>query len=173
IALRDQFIEGIRELRKLIREKPQSTLFDVREEAMMWVVEDRPHGANVARSRNIMSTSSEETSERTTTPVSAAQNDIAVALQEVVKIITQQGKAIGELTNAVCELTVQKVSSSGSQSVKPKVQPRYTDNGQPICLRCERVGHVARQCPAPRSSKSQSTANSSSGVQGNGVPLLL
>lgn len=178
IALRDQFIEGIRdasmrrELLKLIREKPQSTLFDVHEEAMMWVVEDRPRGANVARSRNIMSTSSEETSERTT-PASAAQNDIAVALQEVVKIITQQGKAIGELTNAVRELTVRKVSSSGGQSVKPKVQPRYTDNGQPICLRCEGVGHVARQCPVPRSSKSQSTANSSSGVQGNGVPPLL
>lgn len=178
ITLRDQFIEGIRdaslrrELRKLIREKPQSTLFDVREEAMMWVVEDRPRGANVARSRNIMSRSSEETSECTTS-VSAAQNDIAVALQEVVKIITQQGKAIGELTNAVRELTVQKVSSGGSQSVKPKVQPRYTENGQPICLRCEGVGHVARQCPVPRSSKSQSTANSSSGVQGNGVPPLL
>ncbi len=53
LALRDQFIEGIRdmtlcrELHKLVREKPQFTLFDVREEAMMWVVEDRPRGANV------------------------------------------------------------------------------------------------------------------------------
>ncbi len=53
LALRDQFIEVIRdmtlrrELHKLVREKPQSTLFDVREEAMMWVVEDRPRGANL------------------------------------------------------------------------------------------------------------------------------
>ncbi len=69
LALRDQFLEGIRdttlrrELRKLVREKPQSTLFDVREEAMMWFVEDRPRGVNVARTRNIMSTCSGEMSE--------------------------------------------------------------------------------------------------------------
>ncbi len=178
LALRDQFIEGIRdttlrrELRKLVREKPQSTLFDVREEAMMWFVEDRPRGANVARTRNIMSTCSGEMSEHSN-PVSSAQSDITVALQEVVKIITQQGKAIGELTNAVRELTVQKAHSSGSQNGKPKVKPKYTDDGQPICLRCEGVGHVARQCHAPRSSKSQSTATTGSAEQGNGAPPLL
>lgn len=178
LALRDQFIEGIRdatlrrELRKLVREKPQSTLFDVREEAMMWVVEDRPRGANVARSRNIVSTCSGEMSEHLN-PASAAQSDMASALQEVVKVITQQGKAIGELTNAVRELAVQKGGPSGSQSGKPKFKPRYTDDGQPICLRCEGVGHVARQCLVPRSSKDQSTATTSSALQGNGVPPLL
>ncbi len=81
LALRDQFIEGIRdttlhrELHKLVREKSQSTLFDVREEAMMWVVEDRPCGANVARTLNIVSTCSEEMSEHSN-PVSSAQSDI-------------------------------------------------------------------------------------------------
>lgn len=178
LALRDQFIEGIRdttlrrELRKLVRERPHSTLFDVREEAMMWVVEDRPRGANVARTRNIVSTCSGEMSEHSNS-VSSAQSDITAALQEVVKIITQQGKAIGELTNAVRELTVQKAHSSGSQTGKPKVKPKYTDDGQPICLRCDGVGHVARQCPVPRSSKSQSSANTGSVEQGNGVPPLL
>ncbi len=97
-----------------------------------------------------------------------------MALQEVVKIITQQGKAIGELTNAVCELTVQKAHSSGSQNGKPKVKPKYTDDAQSICLRCEGGGgHVARQCPAPRSSKSQSTATTGSAEQGNGASPLL
>lgn len=177
LALRDQFIEGIRdatlrrELRKLVREKPQSTLFNVREEAMMWVMEDRPRGANVARSRHIVSTCSEGMSEPSN-PVSTAQSDVVVALQEVVKIITQQGKAIGELTNAVRGLTVQKVSSSGNQIGNPKVKPKYTEDGQPICLRCEGVGHIARQCPVPRSFKGQPTATTSSAVQGNGVPPL-
>ncbi|XP_051566802.1 uncharacterized protein LOC127448373 isoform X2 [Myxocyprinus asiaticus] len=59
VTLRDQFIEGVRDttlrrdLCKLVREKPQSTLFDVHEEAMMWVVEGRPRGSNVSRNRNI------------------------------------------------------------------------------------------------------------------------
>lgn len=177
-TLRDQFIEGMRdaalrrELRKLVREKPQSTLFEVREEAMMWVMEDRPRGSNVARNRNIVSTYSVEMPEQSS-PVSGAQSDVAVALQEVVKIITQQGKAIGELTNAVRELTVQKLSSGGSQGGKPKVKPKYTDDGQPICFRCDGVGHVARQCPVSRSYKSQSTANTGPAVQGNGAPPLL
>ncbi|XP_056303592.1 uncharacterized protein LOC130215772 [Danio aesculapii] len=121
LTLRDQFVEGIRdshlrrELRKLVREKPQSTLFEVRKEALMWVSEDRPRGASVARSHNIVSTCSEVP--ECSTSGGAVQTDIAVALQEVVKIITQQGKAIGELTNAVRELTVQKASSSFQEPV--------------------------------------------------------
>lgn len=55
LALRDQFIEGVRdstlrrELRKLFRERPHATLFEVREEALMWFSEERPCAANVAR----------------------------------------------------------------------------------------------------------------------------
>lgn len=178
LTLRDQYIEGVRELslrrelRRLVREKPQSTLFEVREEAMMWVVEDRPHGANVARSRPIVSACSGEMSERSTS-VSEAQGDIAAALQEVVKIITQQGKAIGELTSAVRELTIPKAVPSGNQGGRPKAKPKYTDDGQPVCFKCEGVGHIARQCPISRSSKSQPTAITGSAVQGNGVPPLL
>ncbi len=82
LALRDQFIEVIRdmtlrrELHKLVREKPQSTLFDVREEAMMWVVEDRPRGANLARTlgRHVLGRC-----QKIKKPVSSAQSDIAVA----------------------------------------------------------------------------------------------
>ena len=54
LALRDQFIEGVRDLalrrdlRRLIREKPDCSLFDVREEAIMWALEDRPRSANIA-----------------------------------------------------------------------------------------------------------------------------
>lgn len=176
LTLRDQFIEGVRdatlrrELRKLVRDKPQSSLFDVREEAMMWVVEDRPRGPNVARARSMANTGSREMSEQSN-PVSTAQSDMAVALQEVVKIISQQGKAIGELTNAVRELTIQKASSYSSQSGKPKFKPKYTEDGQPICLRCDGVGHIARQCTLPRNSKDHS-ATTGSTVQGNGVPPL-
>ncbi len=71
---------------------------------------------------------------------------------------------------------VQKAHSSGSQNGMHKVKPKYTDDAQSICLRCEGGGgggHVARQCPAPRSSKSQSTATTGSAEQGNGASPLL
>lgn len=54
LALRDQFIEGVRdstlrrELRRFVRERPHCTLFDIHDEAMMWCMEDKPHSANVA-----------------------------------------------------------------------------------------------------------------------------
>lgn len=46
VTIRDQFIEGLRdaalrrELRKLVRDKPLSTLIEVRNEALMWSLED-------------------------------------------------------------------------------------------------------------------------------------
>lgn len=177
LTLRDQFIEGVRdstmrrELRKLVRDKPQSSLFDVREEAMMWIVEDRPHGPNVARARSMANSGSGEMSERSNL-ASSAQTDMSVALQEVVKMISQQGKAIGELTNAVRDLTMQKGGSYCNQSGKPKFKPKYTEDGQPICLRCEGVGHIARQCTSSHNSKDQSVSTTGARAQGNGVPPL-
>lgn len=99
-----------RELRRLVREKPDCNLIDVREEALMWTLEDCPHSTNAARNRNLVSSSTEEVEEKTKT-------DLTVTLQEVVKIIAQQGKAIGELTNAVRELTMQQTApESGTPS---------------------------------------------------------
>ncbi|KAI7807583.1 rap guanine nucleotide exchange factor 6-like [Triplophysa rosa] len=175
LNLRDQFIEGVRdgalrrELRKMVREKPQSTLFGVREEAMLWVAEDQPRASNVARNRGIVSSGSEMSEQ--SNPANAEQSDVAVTLQEVVQMIAQQGKAIGELTNAVRELAVQK-SSSNNQGGKPKFKPKYTDDGQPICLKCEGVGHIARQCNITHNSRGQSTTATGPAVQGNGVPPL-
>lgn len=179
LALRDQFIEGVRdsalrrELRRLIREKPRSSLFDVREEAIMWALEDRPRSSNVARSRNLVGASPTDVTEQANL-ITDSPTDLRPTLQEVVKIIAQQGKAISELTNAVRELTTQNLSSGGgSKSSRPKVQPKYTSDGQPICLRCEGVGHIARHCTAPRRPESKPNVTPSPATQGNGIPPLL
>lgn len=177
LAMRDQFIEGVRdsalrrELRRLIREKPQSSLFDVREEAIMWSLEDRPRSSNVARNRNLVGESPGH-SVSVNSP-SKSESDLAVTLQEVVKIIAQQGKAIGELTNAVRELNIQKARPHGANiNNQPKVIPRYTEDGQPICLRCEGVGHMARQCPTRRA-QMQPSVTPNSAAQENETPRLL
>lgn len=179
LALRDQFIEGVRdsalrrELRKLVREKPGSSLFDIREEAIMWALEDRPRSSNMARSRNLVGASPDEVTEQVNM-ITDSPSDLRLTLEEVVKIIAQQGKAIGELTNAVCELTTQKLSSGGSsKGSRPKVQPRYTNEGQPICLRCEGVGHIARHCTTPRKPGSTPNVTPSPAEQGNESPPLL
>lgn len=178
LAIRDQFIEGVRdpalrrELRRIIREKPQTSLFEIREEAIMWSLEDRPRGSNVARNRNLVGESPDRHTDNVQIP-SNPESELASTLQEVVKIIAQQGKAIGELTNAVRELTTQKAKPNAANlSYKPKVTPRYTEDGQPICLRCEGVGHMARQCPARRP-PSQSNTQPASAAQGNEGPRLL
>lgn len=177
LALRDQFIEGVRdptlrrELRRLTREKPESSLLDVREEALMWTMEDRPRSANVARNRNIVTDRPDENLEKT----DSAKNDmsdLALTLQEVMKVIAQQGKAIGELTNAVRELTVRPAGPEDSRGVRTKPKPRYATDGQPICLRCEGVGHMARNCNATRNPRSPSADAPSLAVQGNGNPPL-
>lgn len=179
LALRDQFIEGVRdsalrrELRRLVREKPGSSLFDVREEAIMWALEDRPRSSNMARSRNLVGASPNEVTEQTSLTTDSP-TDLRLTLQEVVKIIAHQGKAIGELTNAVRELTTQNLSSGGgSKSSRPRVQPRYTSDGQPICLRCEGVGHIARHCTTPREPGGTAKVTPSPAVQGNESPPLL
>lgn len=82
---------------------------------------------------------------------------------------------MAKLTNAVCELTMQNANSEGGRKGgRPKTQPKYTSDGQPICLRCEGVGHMSRRCTAPRKpGGSQSPATPSPAVQGNRVPPLL
>lgn len=176
-AIRDQFIEGVRdptlrrELRRLVREKPQCNLFEVREEAIMWSLEDRPRSFTVARSRNLVSNSPDHNLLNADSP-SNMPTDLATILQEVVKIVAQQVKAIGELTSAVRELNNQQVQTNWTKPVtKPRVTPRYTEDGQPICLRCQGVGHMARQCNARRPYGQSSTAPVTA-VPGNEGPRL-
>lgn len=175
LALRDQFIEGVRdsalrrELRKVVRERPHATLFEVREEALLWCSEERPRPTNVARNRNLVSVEESVEHSRMTATV---PNDLTVALQEVIKVITQQGKAIGELTNAVRDLTIQRSDPTCEKPSKPKFKPKYTRDGQPICLRCEGVGHIARQCTGQRVQENPVPATPESPVPGNCAPPL-
>lgn len=174
-TLRDQFIEGVRdsglrrELRRLVREKPSSTLIDVREEAILWTLEDRPRSSSVAKSRQL--TSCDVDGQPAKASPTNAEADLATTLTEVVKLIAQQGKAISELTGAIRGLTLQNTNPGGAwRGGRPRNKPRYTEDGQPICLRCEGIGHMAKQCTVmPRTGEQTVTT---SAAPGNETPPL-
>lgn len=58
--VRNQFLEGVidpalkRELWKLVRKRPQSPLFDVREEAITYSLDDQPCNTKVVKSRKVL-----------------------------------------------------------------------------------------------------------------------
>ena len=162
MAVRDQFIEGVqdsslrRELRKMVREKPQSTLLNVREEAIAWSLEEKPSNTKVAKSRQVVCDSirgegqcSGNTSQKPTT------------LEDLVKVMAEQSKAIGELTMAFKESLALKESFNRDKGGKPRPKPQFTEDGKPICFRCKGVGHISKEC-AQRKQESQSTTNSAS-----------
>ncbi|XP_026104542.1 uncharacterized protein LOC113076090 [Carassius auratus] len=165
VALRDQFIEGVkdvalrRELRKLVRDKPQSTLVEVRDEALMWSLED---------------TNCIVSSETTEAQCAAMVMPVAssVTLDDVLKVVAEQGKAIGELTQAVQRLTLHCPKPESLNRPKSTMQPRFYDDGQPICFKCNGVGHIARNC-VRKNKPAVKDDGSSSLQQGNAHPLLL
>ena len=170
-VIRDQFIEGVsdlslrRELRKLIRDKPDATFIDVRDEAIMWSIEDKPCTSKTVKSSAV---SCDYTEELTQCSAIEGQKKKPLTLEDVLKVVAEQGKAIGELTSAVKDLTVQREKSRNKDESKPKARPRYTDNGEPICFKCRGVGHIARNC-----TQGNSTPSDSPTAQGNEAPRLL
>lgn len=165
MAVRDQFVEGVRdstlrrELRKMVREKPDSTLFHVREEAVAWSLEDKPHGTRLAKSRNILCDSAGEGGQRT----GDTRDKSSATLDEILKVVSEQGKAIGELVNAVREsVTVREKPYRGG---RPRPKFEFTEDGKPVCFKCKVAGHIAREC---RSFKEEShSAAGSAFHQGN------
>lgn len=155
-VLRDQFIEGLRdavlrrELRRVVRDKPESSLLDVRNEALMWEMEDsRSHRPRVVRSNQVES-------EVLANQCSAIQtnDDRCTVLDDVQRAVALQEKQLAELGKTLAQLvsTVSELSRRGTQPTFPepnprtRSQPKFTPDGQPICFKCRGVGHIARKC---------------------------
>ncbi|XP_051952855.1 uncharacterized protein LOC127622804 [Xyrauchen texanus] len=166
VALRDQFVEGVRdpslrrELLKFVRDHPRCTMIEVRDEARLWFVEEP--SAKTTKSR--CSTNMTQCS------ILRVQEKKSVTLEDVLEVVAEQGKAISELTQAVKNLTV-RGGSTRVETFRPRSQPKFTEDGQPICFKCQVAGHVAKNCPQKQSSRTARSVSSDS--QGNGSPRLL
>ena len=170
-VLRDQFIEGLRdpvlkrELRKFARVNPDSTMIEVREEASLWSIEELPSHSKMCKTKS----KGDSVDTEAKCNVVKAPEQQPVTLNDLLRVVAEQGKQIGELTAAVKDLTMQKTNSSGQTSTRPRAQMRFTDDGKPICLKCQGEGHIARNCPKKWDANGQQTSR----VQGNETPRSL
>lgn len=151
LVLRDQFCENVcdpmlrRELKKLVRTDNELTLLAVRTEAIRWVEEGQ---ANRDRSHRAPGKTN-EVHVAAQCASTAAQSTEFTDLKEIV--LKQQ---------AQLDMLVRQLGqpSNTSQAPQPYKGGRYkrTPDGQPICIRCGKPGHIARYCrsaPAPHSNR--------------------
>lgn len=168
IVLRDQFCENVRdhmlrrELKRLVRADEGLTLLDIRREATRWVEEgqstrDRCSRAPERASETVYATQCEST---------LAQTSEISELKEMV--LKQQ---------AQLDLLVKHLGQPTSKP--PAFQPykpgrfKRTSDGQPICIKCDQPGHIARFCqsvPPPRNSRPVSQLLNE-GPNSNSAPL--
>lgn len=168
VVLRDQFIEGIRdptlrrELRRHVRDKPSCTMVEVREEACLWTLEEPSMNVKQTKSKGKVSDQVDETY----CAAVSAHGDKSVSLTDVLKVVSEQGKQINELTQALKDLATR--TTPPTPGAKPRASLRFTEDGRPICLRCQKEGHIAKECPQ----KSKAREGTSSGNPGNETPQL-
>lgn len=87
-----------------------------------------------------------------------AHEQQAVTVDDLLKVVTEQGKQISELTAAVKTLTMQQTNSSDQRSTRPRVQLKFTEDGKLIYLKCQVKGHIAKNCPRKQHVFSQQTS---------------
>lgn len=164
VALRDQFVEGVcdpslqRELHKFLRDHPRCIMIEVQDEAQLWFVEEPPVSLRTTKYRC--------SSNMTQCLIFKVQEKKSVTLEDILQVVAEQGKAIGELTQDIKNLAV-RGGSTRVETSRPRSQPKFPEDGQPICFKCQIAGH------SPEKQSSRFVRSASSGTQGNKNPWLL
>lgn len=137
--LRDQFVEHVsdsnlrRELKRFVREFPESTLLDVRAEAIQWEREGRPEEPR-GRSHSVPSFSAAHYSfNRTPSKMANAE------MVELRQLLEKQQEQLNKLTQGLLAL-----------QVAPQLPAKSMRSNVVICRRCQKSGHYARECDNER-----------------------
>ncbi|KAF7643945.1 hypothetical protein LDENG_00230610 [Lucifuga dentata] len=143
VLLRDQFIENVldpslcRELKWLVREKPQSSLLDVRVAAICWEHEGKLNESR-SRSYSVPSRCMMQYSRRPAVMTNQQNNPASSEVMELKTILLKQQEQINLFTQNLFAL--QALSR----------QPKYGPSKSVICRRCHRPGHYTRECENER-----------------------
>ena len=128
----------------------------MRQEAISWCLEDRPSDTKAVKSRSILCGSVGDGGWNT----DSVQDKSSATLDDILKVVSEKGKAIGELVSVMRDgVAFRERSYKGG---KPKPRFQFTEDGSPVCFKCNGVGHIARECrphqqgqPAARDAHSQ------------------
>lgn len=151
----------------MVREKPNSSLSEVRNEALLWEMEDnRSHSIKGVKNYMVQSEPLKVQSSFT-----KSRKNPPSGLDEVQRVVAHQGEQLAELGKAMTALSAAagklcKHVQLTSPEPKVKSQSAFTHDAQPICFKCRGAGHIARKCPQVKPLPSDS-APVSPGVQEN------
>ncbi|KAK7921991.1 hypothetical protein WMY93_008893 [Mugilogobius chulae] len=140
--LRDQFVEHVldgalrRELKQYVRQNAEATLRDVRGEAIRWEREGLPAGVR-GRSNSVPSAFGIQYAVRGGYQQSG-QNLQASEVSELKELLRRQQEQLDKLTQSFARLQT------------PYQRGRSPRPGPIICLRCQKPGHIARECDGER-----------------------
>ncbi|KAK7898885.1 hypothetical protein WMY93_019738 [Mugilogobius chulae] len=144
ILLRDQFVEQVldgnlrRDLKQYVRQSPRATLLDVRGEAIRWEREGLP-AVMRGRSNSVPAAFGIQYAVQGGYQRSS-QAPRSTELDEMKELLRRQQEQLDTLTQSISRL----------QPFQSRQRGRSPRSGPIICLRCQRPGHIARECDGPR-----------------------
>lgn len=157
VLLRDQFVDKFvgagnyqsdsslrHELKQLVRRQPNSTLLDVRAEAIRWEWEGSPSGMR-GRSHSVPSVFGVQYGVQGSSQ--AVSLPPVSEMGELREMLRRQQEQLNQLTESIARL----------QNPPPHSRPPRT--GPIICRRCNQPGHFARECDGVRVTRSQPPSN--------------
>lgn len=166
VVLRDQFCENVqdhtlrRELKRLVRQNLSLTLLDLRKEAMRWVEEGQPQRS---RSSRVVPHSFE------TQAVATCEENRVVSSEfaELKDMVLRQQAQLDLILKTLS--TPEGVANNVNRISRSRF--RRTPDGQPICVKCNQAGHIARYCTTNMQTRSLPVSGSSGGAVTESVSL--